>query len=83
MTDTTDNGSILLGWMVIAIMILFGAMSVATHEPTRIDLVESDGVTPTATEEPKVKGVTHSIEDKEPRIVIENEENLIPTRLQI
>ena len=85
--DISDNGSIILGWLVIAIMIIFGVMSVITHEPKRIDMVESSNIksigNDSASDQTDVKGVTHSIDKVKPKIVIEADGNLIHTRLQI
>ena len=81
--DISDNGSVILGWLVIAIMVIFVAMNVVTHEPERVDMVESNNIKSSGSEQQEVKGVTHSIDENKPRIIIEADENLIHTRLQI
>jgi len=81
--DISDNGSIILGWFVAAIMIIFVAMTVVTHEPERVDMVESNSIKSTGSKHQEVKGVTHSIDENKPQIIIEADENLIHTRLQI
>ena len=81
--DISDNGSVILGWLVAAIMIIFVAMNVVTHEPERVDMVESNNINSTGSKQQEVKGVTHSVDENKPQIIIEADENLIHTRLQI
>lgn len=80
--EISDNGSIILGWLVIAIMIVFGALSVATHDAEIIDMVESGAIKSTVNDS-DVQNVIHPIEENKPKIIIENEDNLIPTRILI
>jgi hypothetical protein len=81
--EISDNGSIVLGWFVIAIMIVFGAISVATHESQVVNMVESESIATPVSEKSEAEGVTHSIEKKQPTITIEEDNNLIQTRILI
>lgn len=77
--DIADNGSIILGWMLIGIMVLFGALSVALYEAPAIEVVDNTPVG--ITEEIKPEHLKRP--DAQPAMEMDTQDNLIHTRITI